>query len=730
MFYAADSLVTKSVALCEPWSYVPTYEVSAQIRHDKQSRQDWYRHVDTKWNFYTPLEAANPNQRVSKTDNPPRVIHGFAADYDVEIPMIRIKEVIGMMEIKPSWIETSLGEKARLVWMFPRPFKVDNTDFCIFFLRAAMKWLRLDLLPGIDEGAFIDPTRLLCNGAVWESTGFGPIDEVKLQAFYVATAKDFRFISTDPAEVPLDVVEAKIKEKFPNFVWPTAFEIESQGPSFWVEGSTSSMSAIVKKDGMFTFSAHADKMFYSWGDILGKEFIKQFADNAIAKATSGIYFDNRNFWRKKNGIYKPMSMPELLNFFKVQCNLSAKPDKSGKSPVDMALNHIYNENIVEDAAPHTFRPDGPIQIMGKTHLNVYVNRAIKPVQEPQKWGPEGNFPFISKLMDNLFDPADQLERFLAWWKCYYTSAYTVTPTPGQNVFLMGDQGVGKTFVSQHMVGASVGGYVDAARFLVEGGSFNSELHDQPHWCIDDETVGENQAAQSRFAAILKKMAANNLFGYNKKFQSGGSVYWDGRVIVTLNMDYVSSRLLGPMDNSSLDKICLFRCGKGIPFPSRSELLRIVQLELPYFLRWLLDWEPPARIPRNVRFGYDSYHEPTLLDKAHQSSKCAPFKELLVEFLKDFFKQEKTATEWRGGTTQLLRGLQMMPGNETILRSMKLEQTNRYLEMIQREGLIKCRVDSDEFKTRIWVFERLGDPATPPQVIPPLVTNNNQNERKE
>lgn len=728
MLYAADSLVNKSVAPCEPWTYVPTVVISDQIRYDKQSRQDWYRHIDTRWNFYTVLEAANPNQRVSKQDNPPRLIHGFAADYDVEIPMTRIKEVIGMMEIKPSWIETSLGDKARLVWLFPRSFRVDSTDFCIYFLRAAMKWLRLDLLPGIDENAFLDPTRLLCNGARWESTGHGPIPENTLQAFYVSTAKGFRFISTDPAEVPLDLVEQKIKEKFPNFIWPSAFEIESQGPSFWVEGSTSSMSAIVKKDGMFTFSAHADKMFYSWGDILGKDFIKQHSDNAIATATKDIYWDGHRFWRKKGGVYKSVTMPELLNFFKVQCNLSAKPDKSGKAPVDLALNHIYNENVIDTAGPHTFRPDGPIEIMGRPHLNIYVNRAINPALEPQQWGPDGNFPFISLHLDNLFDPHGQLVHFLAWWKHYYVAAHTLSPAPGQSVFLMGGQNVGKTFTSRFMVGASVGGYVDASKFLVEGGQFNSELYDQPHWCVDDETVGESQQAQARFNAILKKMTANQQFGYNKKFEVGATVFWEGRVMITLNMDYISSRLLGPMDNSSLDKVCLFKCAEQgkIVFPSnRAELLRIIARELPYFLRWLLDWQPPAEVARDGRYGFASFHEKSLLDKAHQSSKSAPFKELLIEFLRNHFNIEKTATEWRGTATALLRGLQMLPGNETVLRTMKLEQTNRYLEMIQREGLIKCKVETDEMKTRIWVFERFGTPATPPQVIPPLVTNENQ-----
>lgn len=732
-FFAAESLVTKSVAPCEPWLYVPTQRVTEQIRHDKQSRQDWYRNPETRWNFYTTLEAANPNQRVSKQDNPAKLLHGFAADYDVKIPMSRVEEVIGMMEIKPSWIETSLGNKVRLVWLLSKPFKVDGTDFCIALLQAAKKWLRLDLLPGVDEGAWEDPTRLLCNGAVWKSTGHGPISEVAAQVFYVSVGRDFRFISSDPAEVPLDVVEAKIKEKFPNFNWPTDFIIESQGPSFWVEGSTSAMSAIVKKDGMFTFSDHADKQFYSWGDILGTEFIKKHADGAIANATQDIYWDSKNFWRKKGGFYMNVGMTELMNYFKVQCRLSAKPGKSGQSQVDLALDHIYNANCIAGAGPFIFRPSGVLDYMGRPVLNTYIHRVMNPASDPQVWGVSGNFPFLSLHFDNLFDPVIQRDHFLAWWKHFYTAAYTLTPMPGQNIFLMGGTNVGKTMTNRAIIGRSVGGFVDAAEHLIGGSAFNSEMYEQPLWCVDDESVGENQQMQARFHAIWKKSAANQQFKFSKKYEIPLTVDWMGRIIATLNMDYVSSRLLGPMDNSSADKTCLFKCAAfcKIQFPQRYELAKIIERELPCLLRWLLDWTPPVHVERDVRYGYVAFHEPSLLDKAHQGSKSAPFKELLIEFLKEYFRASPTATEWKGSATVLLRALQSNPLNESVLRLMRLEQTNRYLEMIQREGLIKCHVETDELKTRIWVFPRFGEPAIPPQTLPPLETNNqfNKNDSK-
>lgn len=721
MFYATDSLVIKTVAPCEPWTFVPTCGVSEQIRHDKQSRQEWYQSASTKWNFYTVLEASNPNQRVSKEDNSPRLIHGFAADYDIEIPMPRVLEVVAAMKIKPSWIETSLGKKVRLVWLFGSPLRVDSTDFCIFFLRKAIKWLRLDLLPGLDEGAFTDPTRLLCNGAEWVTTGHGPIDANALQAFYVEAGREFRFKSNDPAEMPLDVVYAKLKELYPNFDWPTDFVLDSQGPSFWVPGSTSAMSAIVKKDGMFTFSDHAEKSFYSWGDICGMDFVKGHADGAIAMATKDIYYDKKNYWRMIDGRWDSMPATEMQIYLEVECGLSTKPDKSGRVPLKVALSHIHNTGRISGAGPFVFQPPGPLISMGRRVLNTYQNHAIRPATGTQHWGPGGNFPFLSMHGDYLFDPLIQKDFFIAWLSHGYRAAIEQIPMSGTHIYLMGRTNIGKTLTGRGIIGKLLGGFVDASGYMLGNTGFTSELHEVPIWCIDDDTTNENPQAQARFQAVWKKVAANQEFTFNKKFEVPLTIVHPVRIVCTLNLDYVSTRLLGPMDDSSLDKTNLFRCAAGgrFKFPPRHELEKILIKELPFYGRWLLDHEPPEHVIRDVRYGYESYQEPTLMDRAHQSGKSAPFKELLIECLRSFFRREPTATEWRGPVTALLRELQTNPHNESVLRLLRLEQTNRYLEMIQREGLIKCTVETGPMKIRVWVFPRFEDMPisnpTPPNI---------------
>lgn len=700
---------------CAPWDFVLSETLTEQIRKDKQSRQEWYRNQATRHQFYTGIEPVNPNARPSK-ENEPKYLHAFCVDFDLPIPEARLQESLDAFKIKPAYVERSLGGNVRLVWTLAKPLVVDNFDFCVFVLQQAVKWLNLEFLPGLDEPAFTDPARLLCNGCNWRKVG-EDIPETEAQSFYVRCGREYRHSPAESADIPLDIVENAIRAKFPDFNWPGEFVAESQGPTWWVPASVSPLSAIVKPGGMFTFSGNAEKPFYTWGDILGADFVREFSDKAISGATAGIFWDGKRFWRKISGIYVSLDSPELQNFFKVQCRMSAKPGKDGLSLIDKALDHIYNNGRISGAAPHLFRPPGVLEFQGRKVLNTYLHRIIAPADGPQVWGPEGNFPFLSAHLDNLFDPPEQRFAFLAWWKALYESAYYLRPMPGQNTFLMGGVGVGKTYTSRGLVGRSVGGFCDASSFLLGTESFNSHLLEMPIWACDDETMGESSQSHLIFQAMLKKTAANQSFSYNKKFEVGTMTEWMGRIIVTTNLDYVSSRALGSMDDNSMDKTNIFRCASvgKITFPNRHALHELAGKEIPFFLRWLLDFDPQTvGVRPDVRYGYKAHHEPTLLEQAQQGSKAAPFKELLFEALTDYFKQNPDAKVWRGSLTQLQRFIMFTGMNDSIMRTLRLEQTQRYLDIIQREGCIKCSVEPGPLNTRVWVFERFID-AT---ILPP------------
>lgn len=699
-----------------PWDFKPTEIITSEIRDNKEARQRWYHSPVTRHYFYTGTEAANRNQRVSKTDNPPKFIRAFAADFDMVMTDERIAEGIARMRLKPCCIERSLGRKTRLVWLLMQPIPVESYDFCAFILQKSMVWLKTDLLLGLDEKAFTDPSRLLCNGSSWKATSAPPIPADEIQAFFVECGAEFHFKSCSDSLVPLEEVELGLRDKFPGFTWPEAFVLGAQGPSFWLPASTSTRSAIVKREGMFTFSGSAEKPFYTWADILGAEFVRRFTVSSIAKATSDTHWDGKQYWRKINGRYEGLEPPEMMDYLEVTCGLSAKAERGAVASIKKARAHIHQHNRIAGAAPFVGRPAGKIIYQGDAVLNTYIHNIVKPTDESTPWGPLGKFPFISSYFDALLDPPEQLAHLLAWYKHFYMSMYHMAPTPGQNIFLMGPPGVGKTLGSRRIFGAAVGGALDASDFLTRATSFNSQMFYKAYWAQDDETMGESASTQAFFAAAIKKATANQEFMSHKKFGVPTMTEWMGRIVITTNLDHVSSRSLGGLDNSSMDKTSLFRCSgnKHFAFPAKRILEAMIEAELPYFLRWLIEWEVPEHIKRNVRYGFDSHHEKTLLDQAHQSGRSAPFKELLIEALGIFFSEHKEAKVWTGTTTALLRLLNSNPHNDFVMRSLKAEQVNRYLEMIQREGLIVCRVETGNLKTRFWVFDRFGDdPAAPP-----------------
>ena len=707
MIFCARNLTELTVKPELPWEFKATAEIPEKVRKGKVARQAWYKAATTDHQFYSLIEGANPNMRVSKGNNPPRVIHGFGVDYDLPITLERANEAIASMRFKPSWIERSLGGNLRLVWLLEQPIIVEDFDFCVATLTAAAVWLQLDLLPGLDEPAFLNPTRMLCNGCEWHNTGFSPISTAESQAFFVQTAKEFNFQTSDPITIPLDVVEAAIKEKFPNFSWPADFTPDTQGPSFWIPESTSPASAILKPEGFITFSAHAVKPFYSWGAILGAEFVRDYTVKSIAKATNEIYWDGHKFWRRAGvkNLFVGLDMPELKIYFQSTARLSTKPDKvTGSNQITEALNHIFNHNRVEGAAPFAGQKSGLITFMNKTVLNTYVDNSVVPHDKPCVW--PDDFPFIAALLEHIFEPKNQLEHYLAWSKYAYQCVRSGVPQPGQNTFMMGEVASGKTLLNREILGRLLGGYMDASEFLIRGGQFNSELFDVPMWVVDDETPSGTDSQRNNFAAMLKKCTANNTFRHNKKFQVATLTAWAGRIGCTTNLDHVSTRILGAMDNSSRDKTNLFRCSK-VPFvfPSREQTIYNIQCEISKYGRWLLDWPPPSICIPDPRFGFKSYQEPTLLHQAQQGSSSASFKEILFDSFATWLEDHPKATFWQGGTVAILRLILATPLNDTLFRSLKIEHIARCLETVSRD-YPQLTVVSGPNNERLWTYKPL------------------------
>lgn len=730
MFFATKNLVTLSMEECPaPWSFVPTEEITLEIRKDKEERQLWYGNVGTQHQFYSGLEGLNPNQRISKEGNPPHKLHAFIADLDVEIPDARIKEIVESMRYKPMWVETSLGFHRRFVWPLEKTFLVQDYGFCAAIFQEGVKWLQLHKAPGLDEQAFITPTRLYCNGCKWEAVeGAKPLPSRDCQAFFVSVGTKYAFKGAAAREeaIPLEVVEKEIKAKFPGFTWASDFTVGSQGPSFWIPESTSTMSAIVKAGGMISFAAHASKVFNKWSDILGEDFAKTYFKSAIASATEDIYWDKKCFWSKNlSGDYESRDPHEQVTLWKVSHKLSSKPDDNGVTQMDLAKNHIYLYNRVRAAVPVVMRRSGPMILNGQRILNIYNKKPIEPATGPIKavWGSHGNFSFISAMQSALFAPSSQLAHVTAWFHFIYMRALAWAPQPSCYSYFLGGPGVGKTFLSREVFGRSLGGYVDASDYLVEGSSFNSHLYHYPYWALDDDNPSSNPASALRFQAALKKMVANDQHLNNEKFVVSGMTEWRGAIGITGNLDPVSLRILGTLDNTVLDKTNIFRCVEShtdFRFPNRTEQEKILQQELPHYLKYIVELELSGDLVRHSRWELASYQEPTLLSQVQQGSPANPFKEILLESMRRFFEQHPNDKEWRGNVRDLTALIMTDPAHQMLDRRLDGGSINRYMEKLSKEGIIRCTSEEGALKTRIWVIQRPEgllpptDSTTPPQ----------------
>jgi hypothetical protein len=316
------------------------------------------------------------------------------------------------------------------------------------------------------------------------------------------------------------------------------------------------------------------------------------------------------------------------------------------------------------------------------------------------------------LFDNLFEPKSQLQHFLSWAKHGYDNALANTPRSGQAVFLAGGPSMGKTLVSTVVIGGLFGGASDGAKYVTGTDQFGGEVFEMGIICVDDETVSASDVSRTRMEAIVKQLVANPFQRFHVKFQMPMRTEWVGRLLVTCNLDMVSIRNLPTLNEGIKEKVCFYRVARReerpeLVFPSQDKIKTTVSRELPYFARFLQDFQIPTAFLGDSRFGICAYHDSTLKEASFQSTKSAQFYELLLLSLNDHFAINKDQSDFRGTATLIHRLIIQNPYNQEILRSMRVEQVGRYLEQIHREGQLVCHPETVAGGMRSWVFPRFA-----------------------
>jgi hypothetical protein len=627
--------------------------------------------------------------RPGEDSNPPLFMHGIAVDYDAPLADEHIKTALKSMgEHWPAWHERTLSGNARLLWLFETPVRLPSLSFTRYLLEKIGELLPVDKLPGLDKPALLNPTRYFTNGCIWNRLSDHTVPSALLQGFVMRIAEKFNWRSREFGKViSLKAVEEECRKKYPRFSeWPGELTLGAQGPTFWIDGSTSPKSAIVRDTGIHTFSAHATKAFYSWAELVGAEFVQAVELTSLGKAVDGVFYDGKNFvFKDTAGKFIFETKDNLRMILSTEYGLRGTKMKGEESSeVDRALSHVILRQRVDGATSCAFYPHGIFEYNGKRILNTHQLEAMKPAPEAGPWGNDGKFPFLSQFFDTFFHPVNpQKERFLAWVQHFYRACLNREPRSGHGLFICGPVGVGKTFLNRGVIGRSVGGFALAHKYLTGSQEFNSELFDSAFWVIDDGSISASEALHRLFSENIKNAVANRDHQANEKYRKAVTTPWQGRIGTTCNDDPESIRMIPNLDISIREKLMIFRAAKeaSVKFFEQSKMEKLLDRELPFFLRWLLDWQPPIHCfeGAEVRFGIASYCEPSLARISNQSSSANAFAELLQKWLVDFFtEQEPCATFWEGTATDLRVA---MSSNEIFAEMLRPYRPERFGQMI-------------------------------------------------
>ncbi len=713
MFFIPN-LVTKTTAPCAPWTFCQKPPPEVLGKGGKKERDKWICRPATQWQVYSGFEGLDPAQRVtegkgSEEGNPPLKAHALIADIDAPVSDEELQAAIGRQKYVPNYFERTMSGNVRLIWLLEKPVSFPNYRFAKEWLDLVLVHTKFDQIAGgFDGPAWREPNRYYTNSGEWytvDATARIPFDLAN--GWIVETAEKHLWRKDRAAvEIPLPEVLKELEKKWPAHGWPGDFVEGSQGPTFWINESSSPKSAIVKTTGMFTFSGSASKPFYSWADLVGAQFVKDYSSKMMGEAVKEIYHDGATYFRKTGfGAWKGFSKEDIAGHLRVDRGLSSQRQGDQPTEVDRAIQHIQNWQGIDGAAPFVFQPHGLIQRSGGTFLNTHTRRVLAPAAESSKWGPEGTFPWLSAYFDSLFEPHEQLDFFLSWLSRFYKGAHAQELESGQNVFLLGPAGVGKSLLSQGIIPRLLGGSHDAEEYLLGKTGFNSQLFDVAFWSVDDNSANVDPTTHRKFSAMIKKMAANTTFEYHAKFRIPCKVDWLGRVLVTANDDEESARIVPDLSISVLDKLMLFRsCRRPIDFPARQVLIGTLDRELPAFARWLLDHTPPAHCQGSARFGVKAYHERSLLETAEQSSRTAGFHEIVDDWSQSFFSEKPDLLAWEGTSWQFLKTLHA--GDITVgaaLRGLTADAVSRQLMSLKSKGFqIESRSDRGR---RVWKIFR-------------------------
>jgi hypothetical protein len=726
----------------EPWKSWADFPIPAELKNKAQF-EAWRTSATTNHAFISGVEGHDPKRRITEkgaeqeTDNPPASMSAYIADYDsaVSDEKIAVYMADAPSPYLPNWqVKSFSGEgdsgrsKRRLVWRFARPVRLLGSRHAKQFYKVLDDRLRpKKWLDGFDSNGH-KPSMYFEIGRDWKALGNEPIPFSVLLGWAAEAAKDLRILdgNKERPAVPLEKIADAVADQFPGR-WEGDFARGAQGVRFWDPSADNPRGCVVGDHGMICFTG--PKAFVPWEEIFGVKFVDELRGDTWGDIAQRFYWDGKRIWRYDDDhkMWLDDSMEIALDMWKGM-GISSIKDKSrnNQSDLDRLKTLVVKSNRVPGGAmPFVHQKPGIIEFDGIKYLNTAHVHVIKPA--PEIDGLTGYdfdgymakyVPWLRSFLLEFFEPPRNRPRWvpedfplervplflhLAWVKRCYEGAYFLSPQRRQALVLAGPEGTGKTFYVRGVLGGLMGAVADGSAYMVEGGNFTSHIAERPIMLVDDATPASNPDYHRRYTAMVKKLVACTLMHYNKKYGADGMVEWRGTAILALNADPDSLRNLPSLDQSNLEKVSMFQVKRGIYLPGEVAQKKHLDSELPYFARFLLNWEPPewTNAPDSYRgrFSVRAYHHEDLREAAASVGSVAAVLDVLQDMMDDWressdqvaatlhgaeplnpgAKASERTWIWEGRASRLHK--EMSTYNESNMRKISVQQVKSALSLM-------------------------------------------------
>lgn len=347
------------------------------------------------------------------------------------------------------------------------------------------------------------------------------------------------------------------------------------------------------------------------------------------EAFEDIAFDGGTFFQKgADGIWRRTSAGMITSILKNRGYGGRVLKGATSSSLDKAMGTINTECRVDGAAPFLYHKEDTWEYNGAKLLNTATAKIVQAAPVARDWGLL--FPRIARVFDNVFADPLYKETFLAWFKRFYESAEKGSLALGQALALVGPVHSYKSFLIERIIAKSMGCYADLSPMAAgENNGFTADVFKSAIAVVDDSKGASSEEKRRRYSALIKKLAAHGKHLYHEKFLTPVMVEWKGRVIMGLNDDPVSIKLLPDLDISNEDKLIVLQMHPWVDHPSTEYFDGIETEELPHFLAWLKRFVTPDCIKStNSRYGIRSIIAPDIRVKVQASSLAGSFEEIL------------------------------------------------------------------------------------------------------